>query len=186
MKGLYLIALLPGADISEQIHEIRLECSEKFDVYKALRPPVHITLYPPFYFDEANEKRLIYVLHQQTRGLSSFTQLIANFGHFRKEVVFVNALNSPGLTSLHESIIAVFRKANDKQVFKPVAFHPHLTIAYRDITPEKFDRIWGEYNNREYKTSFIADHFTLLKHDRIKWNPIANFKLGGTGQPSGW
>jgi 2'-5' RNA ligase len=181
MKGLYLIALLPPADLSEQIDEIRRECSVKFDVYKALRPPVHITLYPPFRFEEDLEKQLKYILQQQTLGSSRFTQHLENFGHFRKEVVFIKALNSPELTSLKQAITAVFQKENTQDRSKTADFHPHITIAYRDVTPYKFQRIWNEYRNREFIAHFPAKQFTLLKHDNVRWNPVEDFALEGTG-----
>ena len=186
MKGLYLIALLPPVDLSEQIDGIRRECSVKFDVYKALRPPVHITLYPPFRFEETYEKQLKYILHQQTRGISRFTQYIENFGHFRKEVVYIKALKSTELSSLQQAITGVFQKENKQDSSKEANFHPHITIAYRDVRPDKFQRIWEEYRNREYEANFLADHFTLLKHDNIRWNPVEDFKLKGTGQSSEW
>ena len=178
MKELYFIALLPPADLSEQIHQIRLQCSEKFGVYKALRPPVHITLYPPFRFEEILEKKLIHIIRQKTRGQAVFTQYLKDFGHFRKEVVFIKAPASPELTGLQQTVSALFQKVDPKR-FQSPAFHPHITIAYRDVRPETFNDIWAEYKNQTYSAHFIAEHFTLLKHDKIRWNAVENFELTG-------
>lgn len=180
MANLYLLALLPPEDLTRQIHEIRLECSEKFGVKKALKPPVHITLYRPFFAEDPFEKQLIRLLHQGTSGVPPFTQQLENFGSFNTQVVFINALKTPELISLHRAIISIFRKNHiDKQEDnqKSQAFKPHITIAYRDVLPEVFPKIWQEYKDRKFKRSFTADHFTLLKHDKVQWNPIEHFKL---------
>jgi len=178
MKVLYFIALLPPADLREEIHRIRLECSEKFGVKKALKPPVHITLYPPFRFEESYERQLTHILRRQTNDLHSFTQVLEGFGHFRKEVVFINALRSDALMSLQQAIREVFNKDEEERQ-GPAEFHPHLTIAYRDLTPAKFDSIWKEFGRRTYRAEFQANRFTLLKHDNVKWNPVKHFKLHG-------
>ena len=181
MKQLYFIALLPPADLREEIHEIRMECSGKFGVYKALRPPVHITLYPPFRFEESYEKKLVQVIRQRTRDLASFPQVIENFGHFRKEVVFIKALTSPGLIKLQQTITGVFQtKGPDR--FQSSEYHPHLTVAYRDVSPEKFKQIWAEYKDRQFSASFRAEGFSLLKHDKTSWNIIADFSLTATAR----
>lgn len=188
MSNLYLLAILPPLQLSEEIHQIRLECSEKFGVMKALRPPVHITLYRPFRAEEAFEKQLIRLLGPGTADIPPFTQKLENFGSFSNKVVFINALKTPELISLHKAIVSIFRKNHiDRQEEKQTsqAFSPHITIAYRDVLPEVFPKIWQEYKDRRFKRNFTADHFTLLKHDKVKWNPIKDFTLGSSGdQPS--
>lgn len=180
MRHLYLLALLPPKDLSEEIHSIRVECAEKFGVQKALRPPVHITLYRPFHVEQDFEGELIRLLEQGTRGLPSFVQDLENFGSFKSQVVFINALKSPQLMLLREAIVSVIRhnhldKQLDKQKDQP--YHPHITIAYRDIPADLFPAIWGEYKDRHVNFRFTADHFTLLKHENSNWNVTRDFKL---------
>lgn len=184
MRHLYLLALLPPKDLSEEIHSIRLECAEKFGVQKALRPPIHITLYRPFHVEQDFENELIRLLEQGTKGIPSFTQDLENFGTFKSQVVFINALKSPELMRLQEAIVSVIRhnqldKQLDKKKDQP--FHPHITIAYRDIPADLFPSIWGEYKDRQVQYSFKADHFTLLKHENSKWNEVRNFNLDSVG-----
>lgn len=181
MSTLYLIALLPPAKLSDEIHAIRVDCSQKFGVYKALRPPVHITLYPPFRAEEAMEEQLIGLLKQGTAGLPSFLQMLENYGTFKREVIYIKALKSPALIHLHETIVSVIRKNQlDKQIHNKEreVYKPHITIAYRDVSKELFPKIWKEYKDRKFERSFKAEHFTLLKHDGALWNSIAEFGLG--------
>lgn len=180
MRHLYLLALLPPKDLSDEIHAIRVECAEKFGVQKALRPPVHITLYRPFHLEHSFEDNLIRMLDQETKGIPAFTQDLENFGTFKSQVVFIKALKSPELLRLREAIVSVIRQNHlDKHLdkSKDQPFHPHITIAYRDIPADLFPAIWGEYKNRQVNFSFTANHFTLLKHGNAKWSAVRNFKL---------
>ena len=56
-------------------------------------------------------------------------------------------------------------------------FHPHMTIAYRDLTPEMFSKAWEEYASKSFTADFEIDAFYLLQHDTKKWNVIATKNL---------
>ncbi len=180
MPSLYLIAVLPPEDLSRQIDEIRIQCAQKFGVQKALKPPVHITLYRPFKIEEAFETRMIRLLQSAASGLHPFRQDLENFEAFNTHAVVIRALKNPEIMKLQRAVASLFRKNEiDKLPLgsKNTAFRPHLTIAYRDILPEVFPLIWHEYKDARFKRSFTADHFSLLKHDGKQWNRIADFKL---------
>lgn len=180
MTGLYLIAILPPEDLSRQINETRLQCAEKFGVQKALKPPVHITLYRPFRIEDAFESRMISLLQSSVSGFQPFRQDIENFEAFDTHAVVIRALKNPEIMKLQRAVASVFRKNEiDKQApgSKNLPFRPHLTIAYRDIQPEVFPLIWDEYKDSRFKRTFTVDHFSLLKHDGKKWNRINDFRL---------
>jgi 2'-5' RNA ligase len=180
MPSLYLIAVLPNDDLSRQIHEIRVQCAEKFGVQKALKPPVHITLYRPFKIEGTFENKLIRLLQSAASGLHPFRQDIENFEAFDTHAVVIRALKNPEIMKLQRAVGSVFRKNEiDKQPpgSKNFPFRPHLTIAYRDILPEVFPMIWHEYKDARFKRNFTVDHFSLLKHDGKQWNKINDFKL---------
>lgn len=186
MKSLYLLALLPPPDLSAQIDEIRKECSEKFKVYKALRPPVHITLYRPLSMEESFERKLISLMKEVGSGVKPFIQELQNFDEFNSQVVCIKALKNPELLELRQLIISVFRKyrIDPKETNGSLPFLPHITIAYRDVLPEVFPLIWNEYKDRKFKKKFTADHFTLLKHDQKQWNVLENFRFLKADQPA--
>ena len=184
MPELYLVALLPPPQISEELHEIRLECSRKFGVFKALRPPVHITLYPPFHAEESFESQLAELLRQGTDEIPSFTLQLENFGSFDRKVVYINAIKSPELVSLQRAVVSVIANNQiDRQLEsrKDQPFKPHITIAYRDIPRDTFPLIWKEYKDRQLKVSFKAEYFSLLTHKKSGWMSVEDFKLGTKG-----
>ncbi len=185
MTNLYLLALLPPEDLSRQIHEIRLECAEKFGVQKSLKIPVHISLYRPFRVEEAFEKHLIRLLTSAASGLKAFEQTLENFEAFDMHAVVIHAKKNQGITALHSAIASVFKK-NEIDKLPPgnknFPFRPHVSIAYRDILPEIFPQIWEEYKDRKFKRHFRVNHFSLLKHDETQWNLFKDFKLSDTVQ----
>lgn len=172
MKYNYLIAILPPQELSLLIDELRKECSKKFRVFKALRPPVHITLLFLPNIDDASETQLINSL-EAARNFKPFTQELKNYDVFTdNEVVFIKALVNKEITSLYRNIkkiVGAALKDPKSQI------SPHITIAYRDLK-DKFPAIHDHYKNERFEASFQVDHFTLLKHDRIQWNILKHYK----------
>lgn len=177
--ALYLTAISPPAELSEQIDDIRKELSERYNIYAALKPPVHITLYRPLHIDQSYESTLIKLLRPIGLNHYPFTQELLNFGSFNIQTLFIAAVKNPTLSALQKDVAAVFNKnkIDPKEVKGNTSFHPHVTVAYRDISPGIFPEIWEELKNRKFKRSFPVDHFTLLKHDGRKWQVFKEFVL---------
>lgn len=171
MKHNYLIAILPPPELSLLIDEVRKTCSENFKVYKALRPPVHITLLFLPNIDDASEIQLINSL-EAARNFKPFIQDLENYDAFiDNEVVFIKALVNKEITSLYRNIKKIVGAAS-KDLRSQIS--PHITIAYRDLK-DKFPSIHEYYKKERFEASFQVDHFTLLKHDRIQWNILKHY-----------
>lgn len=177
--SLYLTAILPPADLSEEIDEIRKELSVKYQVFAALKPPVHITLYRPLDVESKLENYLINLLKPIGNLHKPFVQELENFDSFNNKTLFVHCLKQPLLNNLQKDISTVIYKnqIDVPEVKSNSSFHPHITIAYRDVKPEVFIPLWDEFKNRKLKRRFTVDRFTLLKHDGKKWQPIEHFSL---------
>lgn len=183
--ALYLTAIIPPKELSEQIAEIRKEVSERYNVYAALKPPVHITLYRPLTIDDANEEQLIGLLKPVSYGHEPFMINLLNFDSFNIQTLFIAAVKNPLLSNLQKNISAIYskNKIDPKEIKSNTTFHPHITIAFRDIPPEVFPEIWKEYKNKKFKRSFRVEHFSLLKHDGKQWQPFKEFPLQKVQNP---
>lgn len=176
MSGIYLLAIIPPHELSREIHQIRLLCSEKFGVLKALKPPVHISMYRPFRLEEEFEDNFIHIIQSATAEQVVFEQKIEDFEAFNNHAIVLRALLNPGILKLYTIISTIMKdKGIDKHPTDIFPFHPHLTIAYRDIKPEVFPLIWKDYKNKKYNASFKADYLSLLKHDGNQWLVIKNY-----------
>jgi len=117
--------------------------------------------------------------------VSSFQQELKDFGAFRnrqKPVVYIEPVMNVSLRALQKEIIQNFITVySEEQVMRPeFEFHPHITIAYRDLRPSMFKQAWPEYQLKKYAAIFEVESFHLLHHDGRMWNSVRNFYL----QPS--
>ena len=73
---------MPPEELAEQIREIKEELSERFQIYDALKPPVHITLYRPVNVENDFESHLIKVLKPIGYNHAPFKVDLLNFDCF--------------------------------------------------------------------------------------------------------
>ncbi|MXV15265.1 2'-5' RNA ligase family protein [Hufsiella ginkgonis] len=179
MENLYLLAILPPAQLGGQIHEIREECAHRFNVKAALKPPVHITLFRPFKLGPVLEKHLLRQLSPAAVH-PDIEIILENFDSFNVHTLYIRVVKNPGLSSLQRGIARIM----NQHKFAPretkngnTTFTPHITIAYRDIPAETFPLMWEEYKDRKFQRKFTADGFTLLKHDGKKWQIFKEYRL---------
>lgn len=179
MKNLYLTAILPPDDLTTEIDGIRKSCATRFKVSAALKPPVHITLFRPIKLDKDLEGELVAVLENIKKSNQPFTVELKDFDIFRKHVVFINVLKSLELWKLADQVKDEYyeHKLAMKDPNDHKDFHPHITIAFRDIPPQIFPELWAFYKDSRYTASFSVNSFSLLKHDGSKWLPYKNFDL---------
>jgi 2'-5' RNA ligase len=177
--SLFLTAILPPKELSEQIDDLRKELSERFKIFAALKPPVHITLYRPLNVEDSFEANLIKLLKPIGFQHLPFRQDLVNFGSFNIQTLFITAVKSVPLQALQKDVAQVFNgnKIDRREVKGNTTFHPHITVAYRDIPPDVFPLIWEELKNRKFKRSFTIDHFSLLKHNGKQWTKLEEFPL---------
>ncbi|HEY0894964.1 MAG TPA: 2'-5' RNA ligase family protein [Sphingobacteriaceae bacterium] len=178
MKALYLIAILPPPEQAGRIDALRRECSKKYQVFKALRPPVHMTLYKPVWLVPEQEEQLIRQMRLIGAEQQSFMQEAENFSRFSNRVLYLQALPNPALSALQRRIARVFiEEGFDPDTIITEAYHPHFTMAYRDVTPGKFQEMWNEYKGKSFRITFPADNFSILKHDGKKWLVLEDIAL---------
>jgi 2'-5' RNA ligase len=172
MESLFFVAILPPQQISADIDEIRKQCSVDYQVYSALKPPVHITLIPPFKLDAALENKLVGSL-QHCRNFRSFEQELHDYDGFPPKVIFIGANKNPGIVALHKNITTKIRPYLKES---PGSINPHITIAYRDVEEHVYEMIMRAYGKKRFRVNFNVNKFALLKHDGRKWNLFKEFE----------
>lgn len=172
MKQRYLIAILPPKELGIKIDNIRRACSQKFKVYKALRPPVHITLRYIHELEESYEPKLITSL-SASRNFEPFIQHLHNFSGFQTaKAIYIAATENKQIDNLYTQIINLTKPfCKDASGGRT----PHLTIAYRDVTPRLYLEIMEYYTTQTFQADFEVNHFSLLKHDGTRWNVLKHF-----------
>lgn len=172
MKKMYFIAIYPPQKIIEEIKIFKQDFALNFDNSKALKNEAHITLFPPFSREVTLENDILEAFQKIDTAVSHFEIELNGFGSFahpKNPVVFVKPENNEQLNDLYLRVKEIFN-------FMNYSFHPHVTVGFRNLTWENYLKAWEKYQEKEYKTKFLVDKITLLRHDE-NWIPIAEKKL---------
>ena len=174
----YFIAIVPPEPLLSQIQELK---SSIFDVYGtkgALRSPGHITLHMPFSWEEEKEEKLISSL-QNFSFEKEFQITFSDFSCFEPRVIFINVEENDLLFQMQQQLVKYAKK--NLQLFNQAddmrGFHPHVTVAFRDLKKPLFYKTWEEYKNKAFDASFTCKDICLLKHLDDKWEVYKTFSL---------
>lgn len=175
----YFIAILPSSAISDEARGRQKEFELRYDSKAAMRSPPHITLHMPFRWKQWKEDDLMSTLSEFFSTAVPFTVDVDGFGCFSPGVIFMNIIHSEGLMS-HQRSLALFCRNrlglfNTNHQDRP--FHPHITLAFRDLKKHAFADAWNNYRERAYKSAFEVTSACLLKHDGRLWHPHHHFQF---------
>lgn len=172
MKKLYFIAIYPPQQIIDEVRMFKKDFAQNYNNSKALKNEAHITLFPPFSRELELENDIIEAFRKIDTHISPFEIVLDGFGSFpnpKNPVIFVHPEENDPLKDLHSKVKKQFNFIN-------TSFNPHVTVGYRNLSFDNYLKAWEIYKNKEYKTSFIVDKITLLRHDD-NWVSIDEKKL---------
>jgi 2'-5' RNA ligase len=174
---LYFIALIPPSPVREEVQAYKEYFRDHYHSKAALKSPPHVTLHMPFEWKEAKEKKLITALCEFSTGKKPFAISLNNFSCFEPRVIYMDVNPSDSLAALQADLHR-FCKINlnlFNAQYRDLPFHPHLTLAFRDLKKEEFVKAWAEFREKKYSAGFLADKIILLKHNENHWVPFREF-----------
>jgi len=180
MRQLFFIAIIPPHELAEKVTAIKSRFADRFASSKALRLMPHITLKPPFELSGSQADAIIDWFENVNLGISPFEISLDGFGAFERKhpVIFIKPDFSEELNLLRQNLIEQlsrdFVKAANRE---DDYFHPHVTVAYRDLTAQNFAKAWPEYRSGAFRGSFTVGNLHLLRHDGVKWIVAATNNL---------
>ena len=173
----FFIALLPHQEIQDYANEIKQYFAQTYQSQHAQKSPPHITLQPPFEW----QLDAVPVLEQCLRTFADTRTpvpvTLKGFGAFVPRVIYINVLKTPELLTLQNDLMAYLEGSLGivNRVSKSRPFAPHMTVAFRDLTPQNFRTAWPEFKDRQLEFEFTASQLTLLIHDGRRWNVHSEF-----------
>lgn len=173
----YFVAIVLPEPCLSKVEAIKKDLQKQYGLKGALRCPAHITLHRPFVWDETKEERLINTL-RAFEGGDQFGIQLQNFNFFTPRVVYVDVHAEPALDELYRKLVKhvkqnlhLFNEADDLR-----GFHPHVTIASRDLKKKEFSALYERFSRSEFECRFKVEAFSLLKlMDR--WQVLADFPI---------
>lgn len=174
----YFIAIVPPEPLLSEIQQIKQEIFDHYGTKGALRSPGHITLHMPFNWEEEKEEKLITELSAFSFK-TSFNIHLKDYACFDPRVVFIHVQENTVLTDMQQALVKhvkqrlqLFNQSDDMR-----GFHPHVTVAFRDLKKPQFYRLWESYKTKHFEAEFECASFCLLKHDNQRWHVHKEFPI---------
>jgi len=147
---------------------------ERFGCEAALRSPAHITLISPCWMKEELEDNLRNSLSEFSGAKNRFVIHLNNFSYFKPKVVFIDVAQSEKLENLQNGLFRFLVSENTYPFEKDERpFHPHITIATRDLHKKSFYEAWEFFKGKKYEVEWMAESVSILRHNKKNWDVIA-------------
>ena len=180
LKALYYIAVVLPSPQANAVKTLQNRVHTEYHSRAALRSPSHITLQAPFRLALDQVGDLKQVLTEFASSYSPVSIELDGFGCFPPRVVFVRVIENQALSLIQHDLIKTLTEnqmtCSGEQGSR--AFHPHITIAFRDLIQRHFRSLWGEVEHKSFVDRFTAGGITLLRHNGKIWTAEADFLFG--------
>jgi 2'-5' RNA ligase len=174
----YFIAIVIPEPFQTEIMAFKQLVKDRYNSKAALRSPAHITLHMPFEWKEEKEDILISSL-QQFSFEDDFIIELQNFSCFEPRVIFADVIKNELLIKLQSDLVSYVKR--NLQLFNQAGdmrgFHPHVTIAFRDLRKQVFYEAYSYFKTQNYTASFKVNSFCLLKHTGKEWQVYKEFSI---------
>ena len=168
---MYFLAVVLPEYINEKVLQLKLMMREQYGCTVALKSPAHITLIPPFWLHESLEQNLLQDVNIVARTITPFTISTNNFSAFQPRTIFIAVQPNIYLNNLKQKTDDFFAaKENYKIKLDRRPFHPHITIATRDIHKKAFYEVWPLFEHKIFKEEWVADSISILRHNTKNWD----------------
>ena len=171
--NMFFISIVAPEDINQQVLKWKNFFKERYECSVALKSPAHITISPPFWMKEELEDDLINSIHEFSITKSKFEITLKNFAAFQPKVIFVDVMKSEVLNCLYQSFSDFIYSQNKFPIKKEDRpFHPHVTLATRDLYKKAFQEAWEIFSKKKYEALWMVSGISLLRHNKKNWDVI--------------
>lgn len=176
-NAIYFVAVLPPKEIGKEIKIFQNYAASYFEAEHALNSPPHITVFPPFRWNEEEEYKLIESVEDLANNNNSFYIQLENFDNFAPKVIYIKVKENGELKKLHLNTLSKMYTSFELENKSPHTYTPHITVAFRDLKRNFFLKAWSHFATTNYERAFNVEKLALLKHEDQKWNIVGEFDL---------
>lgn len=176
--NMYFIGLVAPEKINLQVLKWKNFFKEHYGCTAALKSPAHITLIPPFWMKENLEADLINAINEFSSTKNKFEVIVKDFAAFIPRVIYVDVIKNETLNKLYQSLADFIHTENKYPVKKDDRpFHPHVTLATRDLYKKAFYEALEIFSTKKYEASWLVTGISLLRHNKKNWDVIFTSQL---------
>ena len=171
--ALYYIAAICPDTVNRQVQIFKQYMQDKYGSKAAQKSPAHLTIVPPFKAEEDIEKLLLDFVATYNFGLVPFDIRLNGFNHFDNKVLFVDVMHNDSLNAMVKDINTQFGTEFPSINFRTKPdFHPHVTIATRDIPEHKFNEVWAYFQQQQIDAAYTCKELSVMKLGRGVWQQL--------------
>lgn len=176
---MYFTAIVLPDGLNEEVLKLKHFMREKWGCTVGLKSPAHITLTPPFWMEEEKAESLIHAMDGLSETCIPFTIHTNNFSAFKPRTIFIATAPDENLNRVKRAVDAFFQNHPEYKVKKETRpFHPHITIATRDLHKRAFYEAWPLFEAKEFKAGFVAEGIATLRHNKKNWDVLHTSYFG--------
>ncbi|MEB2782547.1 2'-5' RNA ligase family protein [Algoriphagus sp. C2-6-M1] len=175
----YFLALVPEGEFQEQVTKLKLEIRNRYQAKYALKSPAHITVKMPFSYNEAKEDKLIERLGGFISKYPSMILTIKGVKTFGERVIYLEVEAGQELYGFQQELKTFCkRELNLVDELSDRNFHPHVTIAFKDIKKSQFQNILQFSSEMNLTQKLLMSDVMLMKRVDGVWLVHKKIKLG--------
>jgi 2'-5' RNA ligase len=178
VSRMYFLAILPAVEVSEEVTGFKEYLAVHFGARHALKSPPHITLFPPFRWPDAGLELLCAVLGDFAALRRPFELSVKDFNCFDERVLFVDVELCLELEALERALASFLEDSIGLAKKQNFGFHPHMTIANRDLNERNFSMARDYFFAQCYRRTFSVESICCLKYDGNLWEVYRTFSMG--------
>ena len=169
---MYFMAVVLPQHIDEKVLQFKQQMRALYGCKVGLKSPAHITLVPPFWMEEEKETALRQDIEKLAQNMPAFSLTTAGFSAFKPRTIFVAVEENETLHQLKKRADAFFRGKEYKMKIENRPFHPHITIATRDLHKKAFWEAWPRFEKETFLEMADVKGLSLLRHNGRAWDVV--------------
>ena len=112
------------------------------------------------------------ITHLSSR-FSPFEVSTNNFSCFKPRTIFIEPVLTEPLKNLKQETDQLFKThAQYGAKIDNRPFHPHITIATRDLHKSAFAEAWPQFESKTFQHTFTINGISLLRHNGHAWEVV--------------
>ncbi|HEY0750342.1 MAG TPA: 2'-5' RNA ligase family protein [Chitinophagaceae bacterium] len=170
---MYFAALVLPEELNQKVLKYKLYMQDRYECRVGLKSPAHITIIAPFWHEEEKEKDLVRLVENISEHSHPFLISTDNFSAFKPKTIFIALKENEHLSHLKRKADEILLQ-HEEIAIKPDdrPFHPHITIATRDLYKKDFRDAWTHFAEKEFREQWIVEGLSLLRHNKKNWDVI--------------
>lgn len=174
-------AFIPGDPIQSEITAFKSESASLLGSSKALRSPAHITVIPPIRLVPEEAVAVDALVRAFNERQDPFPIICSGFSSFPNRVLFVQVNQDGPIVSYADGLCSLLRSQMTQIKWGNTPYLPHITIAFRDLSPYAFEIGKDLFLKRTYYRVWIPKGLWRLDLVDEGWKPEVFLPFSGSG-----